>query len=256
MLKKIICILLIQTFLTVNLGWAQGAGAFDTSQSQIDTLAPEVMLNTGYFQDAFSGMMGKQTVGAGVENPERRAFLNIARPRQQPGQEEFSAIDGLLSVFEWVISVFKGTIKRRSVLGGIVGGLILTTMSWVFNTGTRFGNRVFAADSLGVVENLVSHTGNFYDLEIASVGAYAYTDRIYTIESLPEKLEGTILVKTPNDDKFETGENVAEFTVTDNSIVYAAYQPGAAELTPEFLANYKKTDMTMQVKGLNGDILT
>ena len=269
MFKKIISLLLLQSFLIINLSWAQGSvGDFDNIKPRIDTLAPEVMVNTNYFNDAFSlyfdkqNMRKKDTLGNNLKSLERRNFLKLTKLRQgllNPlASEKPGLVDDLLEILNKVTAPFQ-KVSRRTMLIGMGGGVILTLFNFSFNItrlGFRSANNIFAADSMGVVERLISYTGNLYDLDIAREGIELYTDRGYTIESLPENLEGTVLVKTPNDDKHETGENVAEFMVNEDSIVYRTYQPGFTELMPEFLANYIKTDMIMPVVGLEGEIFT
>jgi hypothetical protein len=78
------------------------------------------------------------------------------------------------------------------------------------------------------------------------VGHQYYTDRTYTLTSLPAELDGSILVRTPNADKNKGGSHELKLQFDQNVTVYIAYDPRGTP--PNWIKNtYTNTGLTIGV---------
>jgi hypothetical protein len=74
-----------------------------------------------------------------------------------------------------------------------------------------------------------------------SNGIEYYTDRIYTIESVPGSYVGMDMIKTPNDDRnFTTVRYHLTFELSSDAIVYVAYDSRATSL-PNWMSGFSNT---------------
>ncbi len=81
---------------------------------------------------------------------------------------------------------------------------------------------------------------NRYATTTYSTGGLIYSDRSYTITSMPAYLEGASGIKTANDDKYETSEVWITFNVNLETEVYIAYDVRATSL-PNWMSGYVDT---------------
>ena len=101
----------------------------------------------------------------------------------------------------------------------------------------RVYNRVLSAaeiqslahQGVGVTINSVS-TGKTYTLTTAQAGALIYTDRTFTIASLPTSVTGGVMIQTANDDKIVTVTPHLTFTLDSSATVYVIYDGRATQL--------------------------
>jgi hypothetical protein len=98
-------------------------------------------------------------------------------------------------------------------------------------------NRVLSASEVrnlvgggvNVTVNSVS-TGQTYTLTTAKVGAALYTDRDYTITSIPASLAGNVMIQTANADKTVKANPHLKFTIDRSATVYVVFSATADSL--------------------------
>ena len=81
---------------------------------------------------------------------------------------------------------------------------------------------------------------NDYQLNITDIGEQVYIDRSYTIEQMPQFLQGAIQIKTRNNDKQESGNSFLSFEVRGDATVYLAYDKRISK-KPEWLKEWEIT---------------
>ncbi|MCJ8164434.1 putative Ig domain-containing protein [Pontibacter sp. E15-1] len=90
-----------------------------------------------------------------------------------------------------------------------------------------------------LVSNIQASSGSSYAQAQLAVGATHYTDRAYTITSVPSLLSGAILVRTANDDKRSTASALLGFDLSGPATLYVAYDPRSSAL-PAWLSGWQK----------------
>ena len=94
----------------------------------------------------------------------------------------------------------------------------------------------------------ISRTG--YITDYVYEGSNYYNDRDYTITSLPDLYKGHILMRTSNDDKYDTASAFLSFDVNQSVTVFVAYD-GRISSPPTWLANgFTKTDYPISVSDM------
>ncbi len=96
-----------------------------------------------------------------------------------------------------------------------------------------------AGDEL--VEAILTDGDNAYELSRMTEGETFYTDRAYTLTSVPDFLEGARFIKTANDDKLRTDGSLLSVYLSGSAIAYVAYDPRSTVL-PTWLSGWTKTD--------------
>ena len=96
-----------------------------------------------------------------------------------------------------------------------------------------------AGDEL--VEAIITESDNTYALGRMTEGETFYTDRPYTLTSVPDFLEGARFIKTANNDKLRTDANLLSVYLSGSAIAYLAYDPRSSAL-PSWLISWTKTD--------------
>jgi hypothetical protein len=91
-----------------------------------------------------------------------------------------------------------------------------------------------------LISQVFAETGRAYRVGKLSVGSTHYTDRNYTITSVPDYLNGASFVKTANDDKLNTSASLLTMFVKKRAIVYVGYDPRGTVL-PAWLQGWTKT---------------
>ncbi len=76
-----------------------------------------------------------------------------------------------------------------------------------------------------------------------AVGDTFYSDRTYTITSLPAELENATAILTANDDKYNTSDSFLTFTINRNATLSIAYDSGASPFPAWLTDNYTRTAM-------------
>ncbi|WP_242919898.1 malectin domain-containing carbohydrate-binding protein [Pontibacter liquoris] len=95
----------------------------------------------------------------------------------------------------------------------------------------------FATTTL--VSNVSATSGRSYKIADLAVGALPYTDRTYTITSVPSSFAGATLVQTANDDKKSTSSALLTFDLSETATIYVAYDPRGTAL-PSWLSGWTK----------------
>ncbi|WP_420459558.1 carbohydrate-binding protein [Neolewinella sp.] len=96
-----------------------------------------------------------------------------------------------------------------------------------------------AGDEL--VEAILADSDNAYELSRLTEGETFYTDRPYTLTSVPDFLEGARFIKTANDDKVRADGSLLSVYLSGSAIAYVAYDPRGTVL-PNWLSSWTKTD--------------
>ena len=107
-------------------------------------------------------------------------------------------------------------------------------------TSLTIGFKVINQTTTALVSNIRSTTGNSYKLGTLAVGTTLYTDRTYTVTSVPTAYNKAAFIKTPNDDKYVTSTSALSFQLSQNATVYVGYDPLATKL-PTWLSTWEKT---------------
>ena len=84
-----------------------------------------------------------------------------------------------------------------------------------------------------------------YPTATLAVGGTFYSDRTYTITSLPAELENATAIMTANDDKYNTSNSFLTFTINRNATLSIAYDSGASPFPTWLTDNYTRTAMTV-----------
>ena len=128
------------------------------------------------------------------------------------------------------------------VFEGWTGDTVVTTNPLILTMDTSKSLIAkFNQDTVqeALIINIVSKTGKRYELGTLSKGITYYTDREYTITSVPSICTNAALIKTANDDKLNTSSAVVSFKLSAAAVVYVAYDPRGTVL-PAWLAGWKK----------------
>ncbi|OYV83493.1 MAG: hypothetical protein B7X04_04015, partial [Parcubacteria group bacterium 21-54-25] len=97
--------------------------------------------------------------------------------------------------------------------------------------------------------SLISGLSSTFGQGTLTGGNQFYTDRAYTLTSVPASLNGSLLIRTPNNDKFVTGSNYITFTLDTNATVYIAFDKSIST-PPAWLSAF--TDSGMTITAENG----
>ncbi len=96
-----------------------------------------------------------------------------------------------------------------------------------------------------LVKQVAVQSNNSYEISKLNEGETFFTDRPYTVTSVPEFLQGASFIKPPNDDKsLTTSGNFMTVYLKEPAIAYVAYDPRSTQL-PAWLSDWTKTDLTI-----------
>ncbi|MBF9254587.1 cadherin domain-containing protein [Pontibacter sp. 172403-2] len=98
---------------------------------------------------------------------------------------------------------------------------------------------VTPATSSALVSNVAAVSGRSYSLAEAQAGELMYTDRTYQITSVPSFLQNAALIQPANDDKKSTSTSLLSFELSEQAVVYVAYDPRGTML-PGWLSGWQK----------------
>jgi hypothetical protein len=96
-----------------------------------------------------------------------------------------------------------------------------------------------------LIKQVAVQSDNAYAISKLNEGETFFTDRPYTVTSVPEFLQGASFIKPPNDDKaLTTGGDFMTVYLKETAIAYVAYDPRSTQL-PAWLSDWTKTDLTI-----------
>ena len=96
-----------------------------------------------------------------------------------------------------------------------------------------------------LIKQVIVASSNAYEIGKLSSGTAFFTDRPYTITSIPSFLEGASFIKTSNNDKNLTASSdFIKAYLKESAIAYVGYDPRASQL-PAWLSSWTKTDLTI-----------
>jgi hypothetical protein len=78
-------------------------------------------------------------------------------------------------------------------------------------------------------------TGGPTSIDTAQAGALPYSDRSYQITAISSRLNGGVLVRIPNNDKYNRSASYLTLNVTQDAFVYVAYDRRGISVMPRWL---------------------
>lgn len=91
-----------------------------------------------------------------------------------------------------------------------------------------------------LITNLTSASSRAYDIVPLSEGIKYYTDRDYTVTTVPSAITQATLIRTPNDDKNSNLSTQLSFYLSRPATVYVAYDPRGTSI-PSWLTTFQQT---------------
>lgn len=91
-----------------------------------------------------------------------------------------------------------------------------------------------------LITQVSAESGKAYTVGKLTTGVKAFTDRSYTITSVPPYLAGASFIQTANDDKKSTSPTFLTSFLKQAAVVYIGYDPRATTL-PDWLKGWTKT---------------
>ncbi|MDD5348246.1 MAG: right-handed parallel beta-helix repeat-containing protein, partial [Candidatus Omnitrophica bacterium] len=120
----------------------------------------------------------------------------------------------------------------------------ITRIDGVGDEGTvDMGYHYAAADVNPVIIKYVQPTQNAVAFNLVS-GSQYYTDRAYTLTTVPAELSTATWIRTRNGDKSNTSAEFLKFTLTQDGMVYVAYDSRASS-RPNWMSDFVNTGMTI-----------
>ena len=106
-----------------------------------------------------------------------------------------------------------------------------------------------------VISGLTVSSGQVYNVVDGGLGfgAKVYTDRRYSVSSLPPSLEGTTYIQTANTDKSETSEDFVTFFINQDARVYVGYDARALSV-PQWMAAWSRIDEFVGTTDIDHDL--
>jgi uncharacterized repeat protein (TIGR02543 family) len=135
---------------------------------------------------------------------------------------------------------------------GWTGDTIATSnpLDFVIDTSKTITATFEQAEPTGIlITNVAAATGKIYPLAEMFTGLKYYTDRAYTIKTVPTILKGLTTICTANDDKANKSASMLSFNLSENATVYVAYDPRGTKL-PDWLNGWTKLNEKLGVNEL------
>ncbi|WP_242919899.1 kelch repeat-containing protein [Pontibacter liquoris] len=132
--------------------------------------------------------------------------------------------------YAWTPALGNYTIKATPYTASKGSGTAGTALTVTFSVVNQ---------ASALVSNVSASSGRSYKVADLAVGALPYTDRTYTITSVPSSLTGATLVLTANDDKKSTSSALLTFDLSETATIYVAYDPRGTAL-PSWLSGWTK----------------
>ncbi len=96
-----------------------------------------------------------------------------------------------------------------------------------------------------LIKQVITTSSNSYEIGKLLSGETFFTDRTYTITTVPDFLEGASFIKTSNSDKnLTTASDFLKAYLKESALAYVGYDPRATQL-PQWLSSWTKTDLTI-----------
>lgn len=105
--------------------------------------------------------------------------------------------------------------------------------------------RIIVSTSQTTAALVLSNITPDYPTATLAIGDTFYSDRTYTITSLPDELKNATAILTANNAKYNTSSSFLTFTVNRNATLYIAYDSGASPFPAWLTENYTRTEMTV-----------
>jgi hypothetical protein len=105
-------------------------------------------------------------------------------------------------------------------------------------------NSQFTYNVSVLIRNLTVSSGKDYDFDILASDALVYIDRGYRFIDVPSEYSDLDYIMTANDDKWLTDEAFLSFDVTEDVIIYVAYDSRASSV-PNWLSSWTDTGRTI-----------
>jgi hypothetical protein len=119
-------------------------------------------------------------------------------------------------------------------------------------TANTLAVNAVSTPAVNLISNVVVASGAANQISTLSKGTVYYTDRTYTITSVPDSLANLPMIKTTNADKWNTMASYLTFSLSQSSTVYVAFDPRATGL-PTWLKSWQKLKAVI---GLNDSKVT
>jgi hypothetical protein len=103
------------------------------------------------------------------------------------------------------------------------------------NAGAAYVYDLPPAEEPRLVEILPESKAEGYELRTAEVGALPYVDRHYKIKTMSHRLEGSVLVATANDDKWEDASDHLRLKINRTAELFVCYDRRGACRRPGWL---------------------
>ncbi|MBN2030874.1 Ig-like domain-containing protein [bacterium] len=173
-------------------------------------------LSTGMNFVSFE-LKGESTVSVAYDNQieEIPEWLSTWKPTGE------QIIDSRSTVFQ----IYSREAKTGKIVLGGNYGTMDDNMYLVF-VEPHFSNSVM----------LTNISKSSYQLKYISIGDVCYIDRDYTIASIPDSLKGLLWIQTANDDKNSHVDPFLNFTLSQSSMIYVAYDSRISPL-PDWLCD-------------------
>ena len=229
-------------------GWAQGA-------SDIMDLTHAATLNDSFpgftFQSSCHNSYPEVTNNLSYALLQNGAIATVGATRVSwyyPGQTYFAGSSSNAGMtYEYARRLIDEEIDSGHALYEMKQ--VLFSNIWMnFTVFNIYGDPSTGLFTFGDLDDLVEivsvSTGEPYALTQAEKGAKAYIDRDYTITSITSGLNGGVLVRTANDDKWVTAKNHLTLRFFRDAVVYVCYDKRATTLPP-WLRSWKATDQSI-----------
>jgi chitodextrinase len=153
-------------------------------------------------------------------------------------------------------AIDNGIVVLGASLGGDLSTVTLTTgehLEGVTYTLTVNGVRDRATIPNTIAPNSTASYQLSFELEVSNInrptyvtaelveGDQYYVDRNYTVVDIPGQYEGSLWIKTANDDKYDTSEEFLSFTVNQNVTVYVGFDLRAVSLPTWVTGDFTST---------------
>ncbi|MBF9252720.1 T9SS type A sorting domain-containing protein [Pontibacter sp. 172403-2] len=106
-----------------------------------------------------------------------------------------------------------------------------------------------------LVTQVSAASGAAYHVTKLNVGVTGFTDRTYTITSVPDYLQGASLVQTAMNDKADTSSALLTMFIKKDAIVYVAYDPRGNRKPAWLKKGWKKTKDVIGVSDTSSNYL-
>jgi N-acetylneuraminic acid mutarotase len=137
------------------------------------------------------------------------------------------------------------TLKATAVIGwhftGWSGDRVSTTnpLTVTINGNTAITANFINDSATELISNIKSTTTGSYQLSKLNTGINYYTDRDYTIKTVPSALMGASFIKTACNDKLSKASTLLTFNISRDATIYIAYDTRAKAL-PGWLSGWEK----------------